>query len=78
MTLKVPSNKLSGGGERSWKVKRRKIKWESRTQKLSGFSFDSIRVWIRASSERRKKPSREGLGRELEEVTEGEETLMET
>lgn len=45
-----------------------------RTQKPSGLSFDSVSVWITASSEMRKNPKSEGLGGG---VFEGEATETE-
>ena len=55
-----------GGGERSRNVKSREMNLESTTQKL-GFSWNSIRTWIRDSSVRRKKPRWEASSGEREE-----------
>lgn len=66
-----------GGGERPRKVKSLWMYWEWRTQEdVSGLCWRSRRVWRRESSERRKKPRRDGSGEE--EVTETAEMAMET
>lgn len=61
-TLNVSENEACGGGESFWKVKRRTMKCDSSTQKLSGESLDSIMVWSTASSVMRKNPRRDGTG----------------
>lgn len=53
-------------GENSWNLKRGKMYWEERTQKL-GLNWDSWMTWRRDSGERRKNPKREGRAEEDEE-----------
>lgn len=65
----------AGGGERSRKVKRRFMYFESSTQNAP-FCWSSRRTWISDSSERRKNPSCDGSGGARVEDTATDDTLM--